>query len=661
MPFWKGFILCDIAMFIAHIILFGFTVALVVAISWPEKFRAPYLIVNIMFYIIRFVLHVWFLVISYSYILELRQELYAPVDPEMSQEIEALSIPPSAVSGVRDNGFALYTVYFDFTKAFDRVDHALLLLKLSSFGIGGKLLNFISSYLGTRTQRVKISDTISNPTRVSSEVIQGSVLGPLLFCLFVNDLPDLFQNDNPRSNRPERRTVLMARELAQNKADIDVLSGTRFSEQGQLEEGGAGYTLFWSGRPGYSDATRASPLPSGRTSWDDCPACHRGSKFAPIFSVYIFPMTSLDTAGESFYEDLHALLATASKTDKLIVLGDFPARVGTDHAAWRGLLGPHGLHGPTAMACSPPNLRRTPAHSDQHLLPPPNARKVYLEASSVASVAPAGLCPRPEARSAGGAGDKGTPGCRRVDGPSYRHLGNGDSPKASQETSTTELAQRLANLPVAAARAATIDDENASWRTDGISCRIQSSRRPWPSSVTRDTNTRTGSMVKTSSLATCSSRITAYPESTSVATPTTTKQPSTAVVALCDSGSEEIQGYTSSNEWNNFYSSSKAVYGPSTKATAPLLNADGSTLLIKTQIMQRQAEHFRSVLNRPSIISDTVIARLPQAETKADLDFQLSLHETIGASRSSAMEKRPDRTRPLLRPTSTAAPNLWII
>ncbi|BHF68892.1 NAD-dependent protein deacylase sirtuin-5, mitochondrial [Sparganum proliferum] len=94
----------------------------------------------------------------------------------------------------RDNGFALYTVYFDFTKAFDRVDHALLLLKLSSFGKGDELLKFISSYLGTRTQRVKISNAISNLTCVKSGVIQGSVLGPLLFCLFVNDVPDLFQN-----------------------------------------------------------------------------------------------------------------------------------------------------------------------------------------------------------------------------------------------------------------------------------------------------------------------------------------------------------------------------------------------------------------------------------------------------------------------------------
>nr|VZI18296.1 unnamed protein product [Spirometra erinaceieuropaei] len=55
--------------------------------------------------------------------------------------------------------------------------------------------------------------------------------------------------DNPRSNRPERRTALVARELARYKVDMAALSETRFSEQGQLEEVGAGYTFFWSGRP----------------------------------------------------------------------------------------------------------------------------------------------------------------------------------------------------------------------------------------------------------------------------------------------------------------------------------------------------------------------------------------------------------------------------
>uniref|UniRef100_A0A183TNU4 Endo/exonuclease/phosphatase domain-containing protein n=1 Tax=Schistocephalus solidus TaxID=70667 RepID=A0A183TNU4_SCHSO len=55
--------------------------------------------------------------------------------------------------------------------------------------------------------------------------------------------------DNPRSNRLERRTVLVARELARYKLDIAALSETRFSEQGQLEEVGASYTVIWSGRP----------------------------------------------------------------------------------------------------------------------------------------------------------------------------------------------------------------------------------------------------------------------------------------------------------------------------------------------------------------------------------------------------------------------------
>nr|VZI28846.1 unnamed protein product [Spirometra erinaceieuropaei] len=95
---------------------------------------------------------------------------------------------------------------------------------------------------------------------------------------------------------------------------------------------------------------------------------------------------------------------------------------------------------------------------------------------------------------------------------------------------------------------------------------------------------------------------------------------------------EEIQRYVDRNEWKNFFSAINAVYGPPTKGTAPLLSADGSTLLTeKTQILQRWAEHFWGVLNRPSVISDAAIARLPQVETNVDLDLPPSLQETIRA------------------------------
>nr|VZI29241.1 unnamed protein product [Spirometra erinaceieuropaei] len=167
--------------------------------------------------------------------------------------------------------------------------------------------------------------------------------------------------DNPRSNRPERRTALVARELARYKVDIAALSETRFSEQGQLEEVGAGYTFFWSGRPkakrrdaGVAFAIRTDivgRLPCLPQGINDRLMSLRlplrgGGKFATIISAYAPPMSSPDaTARDKFYEDLHALLATVSKADKLIVLGDFNARVGTDHTAWRGVLGPHGLRG----------------------------------------------------------------------------------------------------------------------------------------------------------------------------------------------------------------------------------------------------------------------------------------------------------------------------
>nr|VZI38030.1 unnamed protein product [Spirometra erinaceieuropaei] len=105
---------------------------------------------------------------------------------------------------------------------------------------------------------------------------------------------------------------------------------------------------------------------------------------------------------------------------------------------------------------------------------------------------------------------------------------------------------------------------------------------------------------------------------------------------------EEIQGYADCNEWKNFFSAIKAVYGPPTKGTAPLLSADGSTLLTeKTQILQRWAEHFRGVLNHPPAISDVAVERLPQVATNVDLDLPPSLQETIRAVQILSGGKAP--------------------
>ena len=92
---------------------------------------------------------------------------------------------------VIDKGNCFHACYLDISKAFDWVDHYLLLRKLQNVGVTGQLLTWLESYLSDRKARVRIDGTLSQAIEATSGVPQGSVLGPVLFLAYINDLPRL--------------------------------------------------------------------------------------------------------------------------------------------------------------------------------------------------------------------------------------------------------------------------------------------------------------------------------------------------------------------------------------------------------------------------------------------------------------------------------------
>ncbi|KAF7238139.1 Craniofacial development protein 2 [Varanus komodoensis] len=457
--------------------------------------------------------------------------------------------------------------------------------------------------------------------------------------------------DNPSADRPERRTALVARELARFNIDIAALCETRLANEGQLTETGGRYSFFWCGRS--SDKHRE---------------CGVGFVQATLISAYVPTMTNPDEVKDKFYEDLDALLSSVKRTDRLILLGDFNARVGSDHSAWDGVIGKNGIGKCNSNSllllktCAAHDLIitntifRLPTHKKTswmhprskhwHLIDYVIVRRKDRQDVRVTKAMPSADCWTDH---------------RLIISKLSLHIKPKRRLQGNKAVMKKINVSKLRNTNTAASLAEDLDNqlselqlkENAEKGWEHFRDIVHSSALKvfGPSHRKQeDWFDENNEVIK--ALLAEKHRLhhahqndplsTAKKDAFNNACRTVQSKLRKMQDSCLSAKADEIQKFADRNDAKRFYKALRSLYGPQPSGSCPLLDSGGATLITeKTLILQHWAEHFQSVLNCPSSINNEAIDRMPQANINHSLDAPPSKPETLQAISQLSSGKAP--------------------
>ena len=478
--------------------------------------------------------------------------------------------------------------------------------------------------------------------------------------------------DKSDSSRPERRSALVAHELSRLNIDIAALSEVRFADKGSLKEQGAGYTLFWSGKPtderrlsgvGFmmrnSIASKLETLPTGHSDRIMSMRLPLDNKqHLTLFSVYAPTLLADPLDKDSFYSDLSRHINNTPEDDKILVLGDFNARVGRDSEAWKGVLGKHGVgncndNGRLLLElCTQHQLTITntvfqqknslkttwmhPRSKHWHILDYVLVRQKDLKDVLHTRVMPSAEChtdhrlvrcklklkfkPKPK--------KKGNTTMKirtsflafdeiktKFDAGIQKRLD--ESPPTVNPTPDT-LWENLKNaiLKTSEEVLGYSKKQNKDW--------FDESNREIQELLAKKRAAHQAHLAQPN----CPEKKAFFRQVCS----TVQRKLREIQNEWWDNLAWKTQMHADFGEYGSFYDCLKAVYGPTHQVQSPLRSLDGQDLLTdKASILNRWSEHFQTLFGADRIVQDTAIHQIPQLPPKEELDDPPTLEETTKA------------------------------